>query len=306
VGFLSNLFGGKNKEKGQKGGPPRKKGKTGVAVSKRFDLRGRTGQGSMSKVFQAYDRELGRTVALKLLDKEKTKKFEERFKGLATRKPTEGEVCIDLAHENLVKTYEFGTTTVGEPYLVMEWVEGSGLNFLIETKNAQLDGNRFRFVTQLCDATSYLHGQKFVHRDLCPRNVMVTPEGVVKLIDFGLTIPATPEFFAPGNRTGTTDYMAPEIIKRMTTDVRVDVFALGVTAFEVFTGMLPWERAPSSDENLRRRLNTAARNAKDLRPDLDDALVAVLMKSIERDRNLRYPTAMALKAAFEKLPKQDN
>ena len=305
MGFLSSLFGGKPKDKRELSSGPRKKGKTGVVVSKRFDLRGRTGQGSMSKVFQAYDRDLGRTIALKLLDKVKTKKFEERFKGLATRKPTEGEVCIDLTHENIVKTYEFGTTAEGEPYLVMEWVEGSGLNFLIETKNAQLDGNRFNYVRQLCDATSYLHGQKFVHRDLCPRNIMVTPEGVVKLIDFGLTIPATPDYFAPGNRTGTTDYMAPEIIKRMTTDVRVDVFALGVTAFEVFTGMLPWERAPSSDENLRRRLNTPARNAKDLRPDLDDELVAVLMKSIERDRNLRYPTAAALKAAFEKLPKQD-
>jgi eukaryotic-like serine/threonine-protein kinase len=302
VGFLSSLFGG---SKGKGKGASYKKGKTGVNVSKRFDLRGKTGQGSMSKVFQAYDRELGRTVALKLLDKEKTKKFEERFKSLSVKKPTEGQVCIDLTHPNIVKTFEFGTTTQNEPYLVMEWVEGNGLNFLVETRNAQLNGNRISFICQMCDAIEYLHGQKYIHRDLCSRNVMVTPDGQVKLIDFGLTVPNLPEFLVPGNRTGTTDYMAPEIIKRQTTDLRVDVFALGVTAYEIFTGQMPWERTPSSDENLRRRLNTPPRDAKTLRPDLDDQLIEVLMKGVERERGARYQTAAAMKKAFQGLSKQD-
>ena len=71
---------------------------------------------------------------------------------------------------------------------------------------------------------------------------MVDREGVVKLIDFGLTIPNKPEFCKPGNRTGTTNYLAPELIRRMTTDHRVDLFALGVTAYEVFTHTLPWEK----------------------------------------------------------------
>lgn len=294
MGFFGKLFGGGKKAKGVK-----------VSDVKRWDLRGRTGQGSMSKVFQAYDKDLGRTVCLKLLDKEKTRKFEERFKVMGLKKPSEGEVCVGLTHANCVKTYEHGVTTQGEPYLVMEWIEGRGLNFLVETKNAQLDGNRVNYVCQLCDAIQYLHAQQYLHRDLCPRNTMVDAEGVVKLIDFGLTIPYTPQFCQPGNRTGTVDYLAPEIIKRMTTDHRVDLFALGVTAFEVFTGELPWERLPSSEETLRRRLNTAPRNAKDLRPGLDDATVRVLMKAIEKDRNLRYKSAVEFRDVLQKLPKQD-
>jgi serine/threonine protein kinase len=302
VGLFSKLFGG-----GKKGGGRPKGAK--VSDPKRWDLRGRTGQGSMSKVFQAYDKELGRTVCLKLLDKDKTKKFEERFSLQGLKKPTEGEVCVSLNHPNCVKTYEHGYTTKGEPYLVMEWIDGLGMNYLIETRDKLLAGNRVNFVCQLCDAVQYLHTQGFLHRDLCPRNVMVAKEeegpGVVKLIDFGLTIPNTPAFCAPGNRTGTVDYLAPEVIRRSATDHRVDLFALGVTAFEIFTGQLPYERSVSSEETLRKRLNGKPRSAKELRPDLDTALVNVLMKSIEKDRNDRYRSAAEFKEALQKLSKQD-
>jgi len=107
VGFFSWFKSGDGKKK-----------KKVIDVTKRFDLRPRTGQGSMSKVHQAFDRDLGRTVCLKILDKEKTANFEGRFKGL--NKPTEGEVCMMLRHENIVQTFETGVTTKGEPYLIME------------------------------------------------------------------------------------------------------------------------------------------------------------------------------------------
>ena len=145
------------------------------------------------------------TSASKLLDKEKTEKFEERFKGL--KKPREGEICMALQHENIVRTYEHGITTKGEPYLVMEWVEGLGLNYLVETRAPQLNGNRINYLSQLCDAVQYMHDNKCLHRDLCPRNVMVDKEGVVKLIDFGLTIPWNATFCAaataPARRTSS-------------------------------------------------------------------------------------------------------
>src|SRR5262249_52946447 len=145
-------------------------------------------------------------------------------------------------HENIVKTFEYGLATTREPYLVMEFVDGTGLNFLIETKSAQLQGNRINYLTQLADGLEYLHKHGFLHRDLCPRNIMVSKDGVVKIIDMGLTIPYKPEFCRPGNRTGTTNYLAPELINRKVTDHRVDMFALGVTAYEVFTGDTPWEK----------------------------------------------------------------
>lgn len=299
MGLLNFLFG---KGKGKSGGSP-KKGLKRINVAKRFELSGRTGQGSMSKVYRAYDRDLGRNVCLKLLDKAKTKKFEERFLGL--NKPHEGEICMALRHDNIVRTYEHGITEQGEPYLVMEWVEGLGLNYLVETRAPQLKGNRINYLGQLCDAVQYMHDNKWLHRDLCPRNVMVDKEGVLKLIDFGLTIPYTPAFCVAGNRTGTVDILAPEIIRRKTTDHRVDLFALGVTAYEVFTAQLPWERSVSSEETFHRRLNTKPRTAKELNPQLEDRLSEILLKSIAQDPADRYPTATAFKEALLKLEKQD-
>jgi len=299
VGFLSFLFGK------SKGGGGRKKPLKRIDVTKRFDLTGRTGQGSMSKVFRAYDREIGRNVCLKLLDKLKTKKFEDRFTVWGLKKPSEGEICVQLRHDNIVRTYEHGVTFSGDPYLVMEWVEGYGLNYLIETKNAQLNGNRINYLGQLCDAVQYLHDSKWLHRDICPRNVMIDEAGVLKLIDFGLTIPYEPAYCQPGNRTGTADYLAPEVIKRKATDNRVDLFALGATAFELFTGQLPWERSPSSEETLRRHLNTAPRNPKDLKPDIGDDLAKVLLKAVAKEPTERFSTAAAFKDALLKLKRQD-
>lgn len=300
MGLFSFLFGnqsGSNKAAGVKRNLKR------TDVSKRFELSGRTGQGSMSKVFRAYDRELGRTVCLKLLDKLKTQRFEARFQGL--KKPTEGEICMSLRHENIVRTYEHGITTQGEPYLVMEWVEGLGLNYLVDIRAPQLAGNRINYLSQLSDALQYMHDNKWLHRDLCTRNVMVNQEGIVKLIDFGLTIPYSPEFCSGYNRTGTPDILAPEIIKRKAIDHRVDLFALGVTAYEVFTGQLPWERSPSSEETFLRRLNTPPRRAKELNPKIDDDLDELLWRSIAREPADRFPSATAFKEALASLSRQD-
>src|SRR5204862_1026539 len=118
--------------------------------------------------------------------------------------------------------------------------------------------------------------QRYMHRDLCPRNVMVTNEDVVKLIDFGLTIPYTPRFCEPGNRTGTPDYLAPEIIKRQSTDHRVDLFALGVTSYEVFTGGLPWPKAQGSMEILTKHINQTGGDPRDVKPDMNAEVHALL------------------------------
>jgi eukaryotic-like serine/threonine-protein kinase len=295
VGLFNSIFGSR------KARDPRQI----VEIPKRFDMRGRTGQGSMSKVYQAFDSKIGRTVCLKVLDKIKTAKFEERFTKQGLKKPSEGEICSALKHHNIVVTYEHGLSMVGEPFIVMEWIEGLGLNYLIDTKSPQLAGNRINYLKQIADAIAYLHATKFLHRDLCPRNVMVTKEGEVKLIDFGLTVPYIPEFCRPGNRTGTADYLAPEIIKRMNTDHRVDIFALGVTAYELFTNQLPWERSLTSEETLRRHLNTPPRDPRSMNPAIEDDLAQVLLKAIDKDHRARFATAREFKDALDSLEKQD-
>jgi serine/threonine protein kinase len=292
VGFLDtlkNLFASKGT-----GGLPR------IDVNKRFELLGRTGQGSMSKVWRARDRQTARTVCVKILDREKTAKFEARFPGL--KRPMEGAVLMALKHKNVVTTYEYGWTYQKEQYIVMELIEGMGLNFLIETKNALLEGNRINLLSQIAEGLGYVHKQSYLHRDICPRNVMVTKEREVKLIDFGLAIPFRPEFCKPGNRTGTPNYLAPELIKRMTTDQRVDLFALGVTAYEMYAGQLPWEKAESL-QTLLSHMNHPGRDPRDFRKDLDEETARFLMKAIERDPARRFQSAEEFREALRGLPK---
>jgi serine/threonine protein kinase len=130
---------------------------------------------------------------------------------------------------------------------------------------------------------------------------MVTNEDSVKLIDFGLTIPYTERFCEPGNRTGTPDYLAPEIIKRQHTDHRVDLFALGVTAYEVFTGGLPWPKAQGSMEILLKHINQPGRDPREFDPNLPDDLYALLVKAVDRDPKQRFQTAAEFREALEAL-----
>lgn len=298
MGFFDRLFGGgrKNTPAGSKPAP--KRNLPVINVDRRFDLLGRTGQGSMSKVWRAIDKKTGRTVCLKVLDRDKTAKFEARFIGL--KRPLEGEILTQLIHPNIVKTLEYGLTNKKEQYLIMEMIDGMGLNFLIETRNAKLQESRIDLLKQFAMGLEFVHNKKFLHRDICPRNAMVTSEGVLKIIDFGLTIPYTPEFCRPGNRTGTPNYLAPEIIKRQTTDHRVDLFALGITAYEMFTGELPWEKSESS-ETLKKHLNTPGRDPREIKPDLSDAVAKFLIKSIARDPKDRFQTAGQFREALELL-----
>jgi serine/threonine protein kinase len=281
------------------GGPKRQAKLPRIDVEKRFELIARAGPGSMSKVWRARDRLTGRTVCLKILDKEKTARFEARFVGL--KRPSEGEIMLSLRHPHIVTTFEYGLTTKGEQYVLMEFIDGLGLNYLIENRSPQLEGHRIEILAQIADALDYLHKKGYIHRDICPRNVMVDREGVAKLIDFGLTIPYKPEFCRPGNRTGTADYLAPEIIKRAPTDHRVDLFALGVTAYEVFTGQLPWEKAESY-QVLLNHINNPARDPRDLKPDLDPRIRQFLIKAVQREPRDRFQTAAEFREALKKLP----
>jgi serine/threonine protein kinase len=182
----------------------------------------------------------------------------------------------------------------------MELIDGVGLNFLIETKSEKLGGNRVNYLAQYASGIEFMHKSGFLHRDICPRNVMVSKEGVVKIIDLGLTIPYKPDFCKPGNRTGTTNYLAPELIKRTTTDHRVDCFALGVTAYETFTGELPWEKG-GSQEVLKAIVNNAPRDPRELRENLDEKVAKFLLKAVDRDPNRRFQTPAEFREVLMRL-----
>jgi len=214
---------------------------TRVNVSKRFALLRAAISGTMSKFYMARDLQTGNIVGLKILDPEKLAAFEARFKGLV--KPCEGEIAAQLKHPHIVETFEYGLTTEGAQYLIMEFLQGAGMNSLLVAQDQRLEVRRLQFIRQLAEALAAVHAAGFIHRDVCPRNLMLSGDGEnLKLIDFGLSVPATRAFLLPGNRTGTPNYMAPELVRRRSTDQRLDIFAFGVTAYEICTFQLPWLR----------------------------------------------------------------
>ena len=272
-----------------------------VEVSKRFDLMNRVGQGSMSKVWKAYDHLSGRTVALKVLDKIKTDRYEARFPGL--NKPTEGDIAVSLRHPNIVETYEYGWTTADEQFLVMEYVEGVGLSLLTEMQNEQMQRYRLRYMIQIGYALDYLHKQGWIHRDLCPRNILVSSDNHIKLIDFGLVVPDIPDFRRPGNRTGTANYMAPELIKRQPTDQRIDLFSYGVTCFEMYANRLPWEAALTL-ETVVQHINKPPADLRTLIPNIDGEMHDIIMKGIATSPDERWQTAEEMLQALRKAEKR--
>ncbi len=262
-----------------------------VDIARRFDLIGRVGQGSMSKVFRATDTLSGRIVALKILDKAKTAKLDRRFIGM--NKPTEGDVAINLQHPNIVKTIEYGITTQDEQYLVMEFLEGVGMSYLVDAQNPRMQQQRLWILIQLGEAIEYLHQQNYIHRDICPRNVIVTDDNIVKLIDFGLVVPNTEPFRAPGNRTGTANYMAPELIKRQRTDQRIDIFSFAVTCYESYTRKQPWQTPTNIAESLDtilQHINQPPNDIRKLAPGIDEQVAKAIMKGIAPHPDDRWPT----------------
>ena len=212
-------------------------------VEARFEMLRNSVSGTMSQFRMARDRKTDEIVGLKVLDNEKTDYFEARFKGLG--KPSEGEIASQFDHPRIVKTFSHGLTTEGKPYILMEFLEGKGLNSMIIAQDESLDGKRLELIRQMVDAVGAVHKAGYIHRDICPRNFICAEDvNSLKLIDFGLTLPATRDFLQPGNRTGTPQYMSPEIARRRSTDHRVDIFSLGVTIYQLCAFELPW---PSAD-----------------------------------------------------------
>ncbi len=268
-----------------------------VDLRSRYELIGRIGQGSMSKVFRAKDPRTNRMYAVKVLDQVKTQKLEGRFLAKGLDRPSEGEVALQLDHPRIVKTYEYGWTIDNEMFLVMEFVEGVSLSFLIDTQNEHMHNGRLRFMVELGEAIEFFHSKNLIHRDICPRNILLDEDYHIKLIDFGLVVPNTPPFQQPGNRTGTASYMAPELMKRQKTDQRLDIFSYAMTCFEMFTSRLPWDATETLDL-MQQRINTPAADIREFLPEIDDDVADTIMRGLESDPSSRWASSGQMVARF--------
>jgi eukaryotic-like serine/threonine-protein kinase len=275
LNFLRNLLTGDQKVKK-------------VDIGSRFQLVNRVGQGSMSKVWRAVDLRTSKTVALKILDMEKTRRLESRFLRMKTPKPTEGEIAYTLRHPNIIQTLDYGITTSNEQFVVMEYIDGMSLDYLVDVQSDAMKRNCLKLIVELGDAIEYFHKQGWIHRDICPRNVVVDHSFTPKLIDFGLVVPNIEEYQAPGNRTGTAMYMAPELVKRQKTDQRIDIFSYAVTCFQMYARELPWPGGGESLETVVQRINLEPKSLRKLVPHIDPIIAKAIMKGLARDPQDRW------------------
>ncbi len=262
-------------------------------VDERFELLRSAISGTMSNFYMARERETKQVVGLKIAKQDKLELFEARFKGL--NKPSEGQIATSLHHPRIVETTEFGTTTKNLPYCVMEYLDGPGLHELIHNHDRSLDGKRLNLIRQMAEALAYVHEQEFIHRDVCPRNFIARKDlSSLKLIDFGLTLPNTPDFTQPGNRTGTPNYMAPEIMRRKTTDQRLDIFSFGVSVYHLCSFELPWPKPPAAKAALAAIAHDTV-EPRDIRqhvPNLHPTLADTVMSCLRPEPGQR-PQKMA-------------
>lgn len=302
MGLLDKLGLGRKKSPKSAGSGLRQSKKADIEA--RFERLRTAVSGTMSKFFAARDRESGQVVGLKLCDFEKFSFFESRFKGM--NKPPEGEIAAAMDHPNIIKTLEYGLTTNKEPYLVMEFIDGPGLNTLIQNKDIERLGNRrLPLIKDMAAALAHVHKQGYIHRDICPRNFICTADmSHIKLIDFGLTVPATEAFMKPGNRTGTPLYMAPEIVRRRPTDQRLDIFAFGVTCYQLLCFEFPW---PGGEVSGLAALNHDTSNPRDIfsyRPDLHRGLGAMIMQCVQPDPQARVQSMEKFVSTLRNIPSE--
>ena len=249
-----------------------------VNVRDRFELLREAISGTMSSFYMARDRTNGNIVGLKVLDRKKTAQLEARFTGL--KKPPEGDIAMQMKHPHIVRTLEHGITTNNEQFVVMEFLDGPGLNSLIVGRSPLLEGRRVDLLRQAADAIAAVHAAGFIHRDICPRNFVASKDlSTLKLIDFGLTVPATAMYMQPGNRTGTANYMAPEVVRRKPTSQTLDIFSFGVTAYEMCAFTLPWPKGTGKEAMVHG--TEAPSDIRRYRPNIHPKLATAITACID-------------------------
>src|SRR5580698_8210697 len=272
------------------------------------------GSGGMGQVFRAEDTRLGRQVALKFLtpDLVKDPASLERFQ-------REARAASSLNHPGICTIYDVGEYN-GQPFLVMELLEGQTLRERIGTRAMPTDA-LLEFAAQIADALDAAGSRGIVHRDIKPANIFITARGQAKILDFGLakqgasrriaetvgtgntvTQPTSDHLFltSPGSAIGTIAYMSPEQARGEDLDARTDLFSLGAVLYEMATGQAAFN-GNTSAVIFDAILNRTPPSPTSLNPLLPAKLEEIIGKSLEKDRDLRYQTAAELRGDLKRL-----
>jgi serine/threonine protein kinase len=257
------------------------------------------GAGGMGTVYQAEPEAGGESVAIKVV--------RWHTYDLSTRFQREQAILSRLRHPNIAQLFECGVTETHSPYIVMEYVEGTPIQGYCSRMSLATD-DRIGLFRQVCKAVAYLHQNLIVHRDLKPGNVLVTADGLVKLVDFGIAkpLPTADRPSSPASTIAglmTPDYASPEQIRGGTTSTLTDVYSLGVLLYELLTGSRPFVAANHEIHEVLRRIceeeppkpSVAAAkgkgtSARELRGELDN----IVLKAIRKEPERRYSSVEQL------------
>jgi eukaryotic-like serine/threonine-protein kinase len=261
----------------------------------RYQVSKKLGEGGMSYVYLAKELASGDEVAIKVLS---PKLASDRSSVERLRR--EAGLAMRLDHPNVCRILRLGESEDGLIYLVMPFLKGELLSDR-EVKGGPIDlATGVKFLREVCAGLQHAHELQIIHRDLKPENIMIVPEGdgvdKAVVMDFGLAKerradPAIQKLTATGIILGTPEFMSPEQIRGKTLDARSDIYALGIVAFELFTGKLPFQ-GRNAQEMMIARLRGAPTPLRQVRADLPESLEKALTRAMESNPDNRFNTAL--------------
>lgn len=265
----------------------------------KYELTGKLGEGNMATVYNAYDRELDREVAIKMLkyNLAYSHDFLDRFE-------QEARIIAKLNHPNIINVIEV-IDEYSTRFIVMEKLEGKNLSAILKAKGAFGLTEARKILSQLASALQYAHSQGekgIVHRDIKPSNILIDRYGNIKLTDFGLAgSPQDKEI----NIEGSPSYLAPEIIKGEPVDGRVDIYALGVMAFVMLTNRLPFS-APSLAKLLKMQVKQEPPKIREICPNIDTDLEEFIQKSLIKNADERISDWVKIRKLLDPVNNRNN